>query len=175
MRQQGWATLAVMSACLMLAGATLSQNLMLTVRQSEVTQRLWSVQSLAAAEASIRITQAQTQTLATLPAQGCEQGRCAWMGAAGLARQLWLDMADRSGPCGALTGSAPPLDQWPTLPGVHIRCWIESTPAPQGHWLRLTALVQRPQAVASTLMQAVWLRPPDGGRGRWVSWREVMP
>jgi hypothetical protein len=175
MKQQGWATLAVMGACLLLAGATLSQNLMLSVRQSQVTQRLWSVQSLAAAEASIRITQAQTQPQAPWPAQGCEQGRCAWMGAAGLARQFWLDMADRSGPCGALTGSAPPLDSWPPLPGARLKCWIESTPAPQGHWLRLTALVQRPQDVASTVVQAVWFGPQDGTRGRWVSWREVMP
>lgn len=175
MKQQGWASLAVMGVCLVLTGATLSQNLMMSARQSQVSQRLWSVQSLAAAEASIRITQAQTRSLTSLPAQGCEQGRCGWMGAAGLARQLWLDLADQSGPCGALTGSGPALDQWPTLPGAHLGCWIESTPAPQGQWLRLTAIVRRPPSPVSTLMQAVWFWPQDGGRGRWVSWREVMP
>ncbi len=165
----------VMIACQLLASATLSQGVMVSRRQTLVAQRLWVLQSLAAAEASIRLTQAQIQQLPSLPAQGCEQGRCAWSGATGLSRQHWVDQNNASGPCGALAGPATPLSQWPTLPGAILSCWMEATPAPEGHWLRLTARVHLPSSKASTVMQSVWHMPANGAMGRWVSWREVLP
>lgn len=174
MKQQGGSMLAVLCACALLASAQLSQNLMLATAQKSLAHRRWHSQALAAAEAMVRSAQAGAWSVRSAPASGCQDGRCAWLGEAALARKTWANALSSAGSCAGISahGSAP--EDWPTLPGSTIWCWLESTSSPQGILWRITAWIQGMDPAQATVVQAVWFIPATGS-GHWLSWREVMP
>lgn len=174
MSQRGWATATVLMACALMSASTLAVWLDLAHSQRGWAQRHWLWQAQAAAEAVLRDAQQAWGAAAPAPREGCSQGRCAWQGADGLARSHWqsrLDQAAWSGCAGTPAWRA----GWPTLPGVRLACWAESTPHPAGTLVRLTAWVQGESASQVAVLQAVWQVGGSAGSGQWLSWREVMP
>lgn len=174
MKQRGWAMAAVLGFCMLLAGSNVGHGLALSTRQNLVSERLWQWQSLAAAQAMIRWTQADADGTRQAPDAGCLMGRCAWQGQAGLTRALWQNLKSTAGTCGSMASAAHMVPTWPTLPGAQAACWIETTPQATGMLMRYTAWIEGPLAGQAMVMQAVW-QTDASGAGRWVSWREVMP
>lgn len=174
MKQRGWAMAAVLGFCLLVAASNVGHGLMLGTRQKLVQERMWQWQSLAAAEAMIRWTQADADRSPRAPDAGCWAGRCAWQGQAGLSRGLWFSLKGAAGVCGSMGATGRPAPTWPTLPGAQMACWMETTAQATGVLMRFTAWIEGPVAGQALVMQAVW-QTDGNGTGRWVSWREVMP
>ena len=175
MKQRGWALIGVILVCALMASATLTVWSELASLQMASAQRTWLLHSKAAAQALILETQAAWAQAPPAPDAGCVRGRCAWQGDAGLAKAHWPALWANAAQWGSFTGSNALSNEWPTLPGSRLYCWLETTPSPDGVLVRITAWVQGKTANASTVMQALWLSSPGGDQDGWVSWREVMP
>jgi hypothetical protein len=160
--------------CALLSAASLGVWLDLASSQTATAQRQWLFQSKAAAEALIRATQSARALAPAAPASGCQQGRCAWQGAAGLARTFWAGQLTSAGTWGSFD-HASLGGGWPTLPGSQLLVWLENTASPDGMLVRITAWVQGPLGSQSAVMQAVWLDGTGSNTSGWISWREVMP
>jgi hypothetical protein len=174
MKPQGWAVSGVMLACALMSAASLGVWLDLASSQSATAQRQWLFQSKAAAEALIRETQSAWTLAPPAPTSGCQKGRCAWQGSAGLARSFWAALWPSAGTWGTFDHASLSTG-WPTLPGSQLYGWLETTTSPDGTLVRITAWVQGPISTQSTVMQAVWLSGSGSNASAWVSWREVMP
>ncbi len=174
MKPKGWALAGVVMVCALMSAACLGVWLDLASVASATAQRQWLFQAQAAAEALIRQTQSVWSLAAPAPITGCQKGRCAWQGAAGLARAFWSPLGSVAGTWGTWSGSALPAG-WPTLPGSQLWVWLETTPSPDGTLVRITAWIQGPASSQSTVMQAIWLSSTGASASHWISWREVMP
>jgi hypothetical protein len=164
----------VVLACALMSAASLGVWLDLASSQTTIAQRQWLFQSKAAAEALIRSTQSAWTLAPPAPASGCQMGRCAWQGAAGLARSFWAALWSSAGTWGTFD-HASLGGGWPTLPGSQLYGWLETTDSPDGTLVRITAWVQGPLSSQSAVMQAIWLDGAGSNASTWISWREVMP
>jgi hypothetical protein len=173
--QSGWAMAAVVMISSLMAASALGVALDMATTQGGARQRQTVLHAQAAAEALIKLAQQNWTQAPAPPATGCAQGRCVWMGDAGLNRDFWSNWTGQAVPAGGWSGTTPWATLWPTLPQAQLAHWVESTPGPDGVLLRVTARVGDADGHALTVMQAVWRMDPLGSGGQWVSWREVMP
>jgi hypothetical protein len=164
----------VVLACALISSASLSLWLDLASSHTATAQRQWLFQSKAAAEALIRETQSAWTMAPPAPASGCQKGRCAWQGAAGLARTFWAALWSSAGTWGTFDHASLGGD-WPTLPGSQLYCWMETVQTADGTLVRITTWVQGPLSSQSAVMQAAWLQGTGSNESSWISWRELMP
>ncbi len=97
------------------------------------------------------------------------------MGDGALTREFWSHWRHAAVPAGGWSGTAPWATQWPTLPQAQLAHWMERTTRTEGDLLRITAWVGDADGRPYAVMQAIWLKPPMGSDGQWISWREAMP